>query len=310
MRDGIQCIERSSGKGFVEKVHGHRTLSFLYGNSFFARFFSYFLLPLVARMPVCSWVYGLLQKLPSSKGKIKSFIEQYEVDASEFKDPVDSFRSFNDFFIRKLKAEVRPVNGGEEIAVLPADGRYLVFPEIRHADGFYVKDQHFDLETFLQDPAWGNRFLEGSMVIARLCPSDYHRFHYPVTGKASAPRLVKGSLFSVNPIALKKKIAFLWENKRMVTEIETDAFGTVLMVEVGATCVGTIHQNQVSEAEALKGEEKGYFSFGGSCIVLLFEHGRIQFDEDLIFNSSKYLETRALYGASLGKALPAPIHPF
>jgi phosphatidylserine decarboxylase len=78
----------------------------------------------------------------------------------------------------------------------------------------------------------------------------------------------RGRLFSVNPVALRKCLSILWENKRAVTELDTEAFGTVLCVEVGATCVGTIHQTYTPNQKVGKGSEKGYFSFGGSCLVI------------------------------------------
>jgi len=297
--DEIRYIDRVTGELCTEKVFGRRALSLLYGTSRASRLFAFFLLPLLARIPFFSHFYGWLQKSSHSRRKIRPFIQTYQVDASEFADPIESFGSFNDFFIRKLKSACRPIDPNPKIAVLPADGRYLVFPRIQEAQGFYIKGQEFDLASFLQNEAWARRYAEGSMAIIRLCPTDYHRFHFPVTGVASSPRLIRGSLFSVNPIALVKKLPILWENKRMITEIESDLFGTVTMVEVGATCVGTIHQTFQSDKPVSKGEEKGYFSFGGSCIVLLFEKNKIRFQTDLVQNSAQYLETRGLYGTAL-----------
>lgn len=297
--DSIRYIERSTGELCTEKVYGHRALSLVYGNTFLSRLFAFLFLPLIARVPLCSALYGLMQKSSRSQKKIAPFIETYGVDASEFAEP--DFRSFNDFFIRKLKPACRPITPDPTIATLPADGRYLVFPRIREADGFYVKGQEFRLESFLQEEAWAHRYWEGSMAIVRLCPTDYHRFHFPVDGIASVPRPIPGALYSVNPIALAKKLPILWENKRVITEIESEHFGTVSMVEIGATCVGTIHQTYSSGATVKKGDEKGYFSFGGSCIVLLFEKNRIAFERDLVDNSARYLETRGLFGTPLGR---------
>lgn len=301
LMDDIRYIERSTGSPCVEKVYGRRALSLLYGTSCLSRLFAFVFLPLLARVPLFSKFYGFLQKLPGSKRKIKPFIEAYQINTSEFADAVESFRCFNDFFIRKLKPERRPIDRRPEIATLPADGRYLVYPDLQKVDGFYIKDQQFDLGAFLQEEAWGKRYSEGSMAIVRLCPTDYHRFHFPVNGKALETRNIPGTLYSVNPIALAKRLPILWENKRAITEIETDCFGTVSMVEVGATCVGTIHQTFQPNSTVAKGDEKGYFSFGGSCIVLLFEKGVIEFDIDLVKNSENYLETMGLFGSSLGK---------
>jgi len=294
----IQYIDRKTGQLEKERVYGRRALALLYGNSYFSRLFSFFVLPFLARIAWVSMLYGFFQKRPKSARKIALFIETYGIDVSEFAE--NQFRSFNDFFIRKLKPETRPIVSDPSIATLPADGRYLVFPDLSQVEDFYVKGQRFDLGSFLQDPVLARRFSEGSMLIARLCPTDYHRFHFPCDGTADKAQLIDGSLFSVNPLALRKKFSILSENKRMITEIDTKLFGTILYVEVGATCVGTIHQTYSSNTPVKKGDEKGFFSFGGSCLVLLFEKGRIVFDEDLIRNSQRGIETKACFGQSMG----------
>src|ERR1039458_10628214 len=122
----------------------------------------------------------------------------------------------------------------------------------------------FTLEGLLGDADLAARFSGGSMLISRLCPSDYHRFHFPVAAIPANPRLVKGKLYSVNPIALRRNILYLVRNKRFVTLVESTIFGTVAMVEVGATAVGSIVQSFVPGRPVLKGEEKGMFAFGGS----------------------------------------------
>ena len=140
-------------------------------------------------------------------------------------------------------------------------------------------------------------------MIARLCPTDYHRFHFSFNCIPDAPRLINGPLYSVNPIALKRNIQILSENKRVITVLNTKNFGSVLSVEVGATYVGSINQTFAPREHYAKGDEKGYFSFGGSTLVLLFEPGRIQFDQDLIDASKRKIEVRGLFGQSLGRAL-------
>lgn len=191
---------------------------------------------------------------------------------------------------------------GEAVAVMPADARYLVFPRIDQSDGFWVKGKTFSLSTLLQSPQLAKRYCQGAMVIARLCPVDYHRFHFPCECVPTQATLMNGPLYSVNPIALKRNIGILSENKRMVTELKTQHFGKVLYIEVGATYVGSIHQTYAPNHLQPKGAEKGYFSFGGSCLILLFEPGKMIFDQDLIDISAKKMEVRGLLGQSLGVA--------
>jgi len=292
----IKYIDRKTGQTCTEKVYGQMFLSLLYGDGFFRELIAKALRPLSAKVPLLSQLYGYLQKRPESAKKVKPFIREFGVDEREFLET--DFRSFNDFFIRKLKAEARPIDRDESTICTPADGRYLVYPQFKE---FVVKGQEFSLGNFLRSTALANRFKEGSMAIVRLCPSDYHRFHFPCDGVASKADLVNGPLYSVNPLALKKRLAILAENKRMITEIETEEFGTILYVEIGATNVGSIRQTYVADSVVRKGQEKGYFEFGGSCIVLLFERGRVAFDQDLVENTKRGFETRVNFGESLGR---------
>ncbi len=294
----ITYKDRGTGELKKEKIYGKFFLEMLYGNNLFSRLL---LLPLFAHVPFFSNLYGKRQKRKKSRTKIIPFIRDFHVDVSEFADPIESFDSFNDFFIRKLKPGVRPIKGGKDVAVFPADGRHLVFPNLEKVEGFYVKGQKFDLRTFLNDEKLFQKYREGSMVISRLCPTDYHRYHFPCSGTPGRAKLINGPLFSVNPIALRKHFSILSENKRVITLIETIAFGTLLYIEVGATCVGSIQQTYIAGQPCKKGDEKGYFEFGGSCVILLFEPNTIAFDQDLIETSSQYIETYAKMGTVLGR---------
>lgn len=299
----IHYIDRLTRKEEKEKVYGETALKLLYGKHPAGRFLSFFLLPLVSRISFFSKLYGAFQKSSFSKSKVQPFINAFNVDTSEFLDPVETYRSFNDFFIRRLKPECRPLMNGNDVAVLPADGRYLVYPNIAQSDGFVVKGEKFSLEKLLDNQALAQKYDQGSMVIARLCPVDYHRFHFPCNGVPEEPQLINGPLFSVNPIALKRNIRILSQNKRVITPVHTKNFGTILYIEVGATHVGSIHQTFIPHEHYAKGDEKGYFSFGGSSLILLFEPSRIQFDEDLLLASQKKVEMRGNLGQSLGRSL-------
>ncbi|MEC7838936.1 MAG: archaetidylserine decarboxylase [Chlamydiota bacterium] len=233
-----------------------------------------------------------------SKCKIQPFIEKYSIDVFEFKDPISSYHSFNDFFIRKLKLESRPIHFND--AVIPADGRYYFYSDISKVDGFIVKGEKFDVDSLLQDTQLANRYKDASVVLARLCPVDYHRYHFPCDCTPSVAKIINGYLYSVNPIAIKQNIHIFAKNKRAVTEFETDKFGKVLFLEIGATNVGSINQTYVPGNTYSKGEEKGYFSFGGSALIILFEQGSIQFDQDLLDATKNGFEIRCLMGQSMG----------
>ena len=115
-----------------------------------------------------------------------------------------SYRTFNEFFYRALKPEARPITAGEAVAVFPADGRHLVFPNVDAVEGFYVKGAKFTLAELLGDGALAAEFAGGAMLISRLCPVDYHRFHFPVAGTPGDARLINGWLYSVSPVALRR----------------------------------------------------------------------------------------------------------
>lgn len=295
----IYYIDRKTGNKIEEVIYGGILLRFLYGSTFASRTLGACLMHLFSRIPLFSRLAGFMQKRAASAKNIAPFIAAYGIDASEFAET--SYASFNDFFIRKLKPSCRPILSDRKKLSMPADGRYLVFPDLSKTDGFFVKGQQFNLTRFLQDPVLARRYADGALLLARLCPTDYHRFHFPSDGIPSKARPIKGHLYSVNPIALKRNLSILCENKRMLTEFEAGPFGQILYVEIGATCVGSIHQTYQPDQEVKKGYEKGYFSFGGSCLALLFEKGRIVFDEDLIRNSEQKMETKGTFGTSFAK---------
>ena len=296
----ITYIDRQSGRQETEAVYGESVIRLLYGDSFFARIFGKPLMYLLSGIPLFSRIYGAVQRLPFTKKKIKPFIRNFQIDATEFLEPVENFHSFNDFFIRKLKKEARPITEGNNGAVIPADGRYRFYPNIALSEGFLVKGEKFDLLELLQDKDLAAAYAGGTMVIARLCPSDYHRYHFPCEGTPGETRRINGWLYSVNPAALKKNIHIFTQNKRGICQISSPHFGKVLYVEIGATAVGSMHQTYVPFQPVQKGDEKGYFSFGASSLILLFAHGSIQLDRDLLSHSGK--EIKCLMGQSMGKA--------
>lgn len=295
----IRYFHRAKRTVETEAVYGEKWLRWTYGSSL-----GRFALEAAVKRAALSRYYGWKMSRSDSVRRILPFIVQYGLNVDEFAKSPFVFKSFNDFFYRALKPGARPIaaEGDERVAVLPADGRHLAFQNVDAAAGFYAKGQTFSLESFLGDSALAQQFAGGSLLISRLCPVDYHRFHFPVAGQPTEARLINGWLYSVSPIALRRNLAYLWENKRMVTLVDSPVFGTVAVCEIGATMVGSIFQTYVSTRVAKKGEEKGLFKFGGSCVVTLFQQGRIRFDADLLEQSAQQLETYALMGERLGVA--------
>lgn len=293
----ITFFNRLTQRIETEAVYGGGFLRFTYENPLGA-------LPLhalVKRAAFSNW-YGSRMDAPASRAKIAPFLATYDVDTSEFADPPDSYRTFNEFFYRKLRPQARPIAPGENVITFPADGRHLVLPDVAACTDFFIKGTRFDLPALLRDADLAARFAHGSMLISRLCPVDYHRFHFPCAGTPGPSRLINGPLYSVSPIALRQRASIHWENKREITLLRTPALGDVLLLEVGATCVGSIIQTYTPGSPIEKGAEKGYFRFGGSCFITIFEPGKIQFSADLIENSKAGREVYARMGDIAAKA--------
>lgn len=296
--DPITFFNRLTGRIETEAVYGEGFLRFTYENPLGT-------LPLnalVKRAFFSQW-YGRRMDDPASRAKIAPFLTTYGVDTAEFADLPDSFRTFNEFFYRKLKPQARPIAAGTGDIVFPADGRHLVLPDIAACGDFFVKGVRFDLAELLNDAETARRFANGNMLISRLCPVDYHRFHFPCDGTPGTPRLINGPLYSVSPIALRKRPSILWENKREITVLRSPELGDVLLLEIGATCVGSIVQTFTPDAAIRKGAEKGCFRFGGSCCITIFEPGRIRFAGDLVEHSRAGREVYARMGDVCAQAL-------
>lgn len=295
----VYVIDRETGDVLEEKVYGSWAIQLLYGKSLISRCFGPFF-RWIFSWPVFSKLFGWYQSQRWTGRNVFPFIKKYGIDASEFQEEPKAFSSFNAFFIRKLKSECRPLNPGA--LVMPVDGRYRFFPRIDQASGYYLKGQRFDLESLLLCKVRAERYAKGSMVIARLAPVDCHRFYFPCHCHAGQAEQVNGYLYSVNPLALRRNIHIFTENKRYLTVLQSPEFGEIIYMEVGATNVGSVHQTYKPGHFYSKGSEKGYFSFGGSSIVLLFEENRLEISPELIRSDDDFTEIRCLIGQYLGLA--------
>lgn len=294
--NSIPYLDRKTGKIGHEKVFKGKLIAYLYDNKNRC-----LLANLLSKSPLFSKSIGFWQKQSRTAKNITPFIEEYGVDPSEFLDPVASFSSFNDFFIRKLKPEARPLATSD--AIIPADGRYWFYDKIQTGMELFVKGQPFNLERLFQNGELAKKYQGGSLVLARLCPSDYHRFHFPIDCIPGESRLINGPLFSVNPRAVKQNLAYLTENKRRLTLLKSESFGQVAYFAVGATTCGSIVETFTPGKPVQKGDEKGYFEFGGSALILLFEPGKIAFSNDLLAANQTGMEIRCLLGQEMGNSV-------
>ena len=291
----IKFYNRYSEREEVEVVYGERFLRWTYETTM-----GRLGLWLLAKRALFSHWYGWRMNTPASAARIQPFIEEYSLNEAEFLEEINAYSSFNDFFYRKLKPAARPLRALESEIALPADARHLGIAELGQEEGLFAKGQFFDLKALLGSAELADNFKQGTAVISRLCPVDYHRFNSPVTGEIVEQRLINGALNSVSPIALRRSMRYLWENKRVLTLIDTPAIGRVAFLAIGATCVGSILRTANLGDSVDKGDELGYFAFGGSCVITLFERGRVRLTQDLAENGAKQLEVYAQVGDVLG----------
>lgn len=295
----IQVVDRKRKETFIEKVYGDDVMKVFYGHPAGVAVTSRIL-----TNRFLSQLYGAYNDSAASKHKIEDFVEALGIDVSECSKDLVEYVSFNDFFARKLRPSARPVAQEDKAIASPGDGRLLVFPKIDETTLSYVKWAPIQLfELFNRNQELTEKYRNGSALVLRLCPADYHRFHFPVSGKVGITKTVPGLLHSVSPYALEQGLPVYCLNKRTLCELKSPDAGQVLMMEVGALFVGSIVQTYRAGTQVQRGDEKGYFKFGGSTCVLFFEQGAVQFDEDIIKNSAAGLETLVQMGERIAVAV-------
>ncbi len=246
---------------------------------------------------------GRLQDSPRSARRIASTVAALRVDLGDAART--DFASFNDFFTRALRPGARPVPDDPGVVISPCDARLLAMPVIAPATRFMVKAAPLDLAALLGDGALCALYTGGTLCIYRLCPADYHRFHFPEACVPGTAATIAGRLHSVNPIALTAGLRILDANLRHRTMLAAGArAGTICMLEIGAMCVGSIVQTYAPGAPAARGAEKGMFRFGGSTVIVLYEPGRVNLDADIAERSAAGIETLVRVGMRIGAYAP------
>ena len=291
----IKYFNRKNKKYEIEKVAGSTYLNWTYSSPCGMK-----LLELIIKKKVFSKLYGNFCNSKYSKKKISPFIKDFDIDINEFKERYEDFRCFNDFFSRSLKDTARPIDGNKNVLISPGDGRLMVYENIDLNKIVQIKGYTYSLFDLINNPKIAEKFKNGTCLILRLCPTDYHRFHFVDSGVCESTHKIKGNYYSVNPIALKNIANLFCKNKREWSIFHSDNFGDVLYVEVGATCVGSIIQTYLPEKNIKKGDEKGYFKFGGSTVILFFEQNKVIIDTDLLKQSNLGYETKLFMGETIG----------
>jgi phosphatidylserine decarboxylase len=239
-----------------------------------------------------------------SRRLIRPFIARYGISMDEYAIPAEGFPSFNSFFSRKFRVGARPFAHEGKILCSPVEGKLLAREGVTPELTISIKGTPLSVAEVFRRPL--EEYRDGTLLIFRLYLADYHRFHFCDAGVAGPPTKIPGRYYSVSPMGfLSKPHKFHSRNHRHVTILSSDHFGEVLISEVGGFCVGSIVQTHTPGSRVKRGEEKGYFAFGGSTVILLFRLGTVCIDSDILDRSRREVETRVLLGTPIGKACTA-----
>lgn len=231
---------------------------------------------------------------------IFGFAEKNGIDMFDYEERM--YRSFNDFFTRKIKPGRRFITKDKNLLVSPSDGKVTAY-KITQSDTFIIKNAVYNTASLLRDSKLAKRYEGGYAVIIRLSLDDYHRYCYCADGVKSHNRKINGILHTVNPV-VNNYLPVFKENSREYCMIRTEQFGDIIQMEVGALMVGKISNlHTEGGVKVTKGEEKGYFEFGGSTILLLLEKDKVKLCDDLLKNTREGFETKLLQGSVLGESL-------
>ncbi|KAI1463813.1 putative phosphatidylserine decarboxylase [Daldinia caldariorum] len=253
---------------------------------------------------------GVEEGTPASHGQIRAFVDTYGINMDDFEpSDVEKYRTFEDFFVRAHRPGSRPIDSPDDPAgaVVVADSRVVTYESVAETRKLWIKGTDFTMKNLVMDTQLGEHFADAAVASFRLSPQDYHRYHSPVTGATKTFRSIPGDYYQVDPVALQSGVNILTSNARSYLVIETEQFGDVLFVAIGATDVGTvrIHDKfQKPGTEIKKGDEIGFFQFGGSSIIVAFQKGAIKFDQDLLDLSRQKIQVSVEVGMSLGRANP------
>lgn len=248
--------------------------------------------------PAVSKVAGAFMDSRLSVPLIKRFIKSSGIDTSQY--VMKKFRSYNEFFTRRVKRGMRPIDRMPSHFISPCDSKLTVY-KIGKSSVFRIKGSRYRVSDLIKNDFLAKRYEGGYCMIFRLEVDDYHRYCYIDSGTKTENTFINGELHTVNPIALEHYNIYK-RNCREYTVLHTENFGDVVQVEVGAMMVVRI-VNRHGAAEVVRGEEKGKFEFGGSTIVLLVQEDMIRIDDDILRNSAENIETVVKYGEKVAASV-------
>ena len=290
----VHIYDRATGTVYDEPQYGEKRLHFLYDTTP-----GRILLRVIFARPWYSNLNATLNRTRRSARKIGPLVRQFNIDMNEY--PGQTYTSYDSFITRKIDPAKRPVAAKPNTLIAVADSRLQAYPIT--ADGrIPVKQGSYTIAELLRDPDLAVTYEDGVCLVFRLATPDYHRYCFVDDGQVIRGRTINGMLHSVQPVSAKRYRP-LSENCRQYSVIETLNLGTVVTVEVGALLVGRIHNYEITTCR--RGQEKGYFSLGGSTICLLIKSGTVKIDPDIIEYSGRHIETKVRLGEKIGEKVQA-----
>lgn len=279
------------GKKIINETSQDRLLKFLYTN-LLGRML---LKPLIN--PKLSEAAGKVLSTRLSACIIKKFVAHNKINLKDY--PRKRYKSFNDFFTRKIKPGARPIDVTKDALISPCDCKATIHP-INDNSIFSIKNTEYTLRSLLRSPSLAEEFKGGYAYLLRLTVDDYHRYIYAVSGKKSKQYKIKGTFHTVNPVA-NDYLPIYKENSREYCLISSNEYDKIIQMEVGALMVGKItNHNKAANSNVVKGQEKGYFEFGGSTIILLTKKGTFVPRNDILQNTQNGYETILHQGQLIG----------
>ena len=247
-----------------------------------------------------SWIYRQYKASVITRKQALGDIEKFQIDMSEFAIEEHEIGCYRDFFLRRFKPNRRPFDDNKQTLAAFAEGFYLGYETTHDEILFPVKGGFLSAEHILENANISQTFSGGPVLVCRLSPIDYHWFHFPCDGEVVDSYHRPGHVHAVNMVALRHKQDIFCTNERLVNLLRTAEFGNLAYVEVGAMGVGRIHQTY-SGKQFIRGQEKGYFDFGASTIIVFGEKGRWQPSDDILAHTAQHRETKVRLGQSVAQ---------
>ena len=289
----LNAYKDRQGNIISKPLFSEKSFGFLYKNAF-----GRIVLKLLTSVTVANIERAFLGS-PFSSLIIKKFIGKNKIDMSDYVPC--RYKSFNEFFTRQVLPEKRPVCKEADALISPSDGRVSVY-KIKDDSCFEIKNSVYSVETMLRSKKLAVYYRGGYFVLIRLCVDNYHRYCYAFDGEKESDRKIIGTLHTVNPIVYDFARVYT-ENTRQYCVINDKKGRKYVQMEIGAMGVGRISNHLTGKGRAVRGEEKGYFEFGGSSIALLLPENSAVIDQDFLLNTSEGYETAVKYGEKIGKLL-------